>query len=115
MGTKILLPRKPSLRKRYCFTLLSAALTFALSLIASEMLLWVLGKGECRVGVLDRALFEHEPVLGWRSKEGRFIVPAYSTGVPDIRVTNLPDGQRATHSEGVGPGRRVVALVLKQA
>jgi hypothetical protein len=89
---------------------LSLALGFALSLTATELLLWALGKGRPPGRSWD--LYERDSVLGWKSKEGRFILPGKSTKAATIRVTTiLPEGQRATSSESAGPGRRIVALV----
>jgi hypothetical protein len=39
---------------------------------------------------------EPDPVLGWRNKAGRFVLPPYSPGESEVHTTNWTGGRRAT-------------------
>jgi hypothetical protein len=44
----------------------------------------------------EPVVYEADAQLGWRSKPGRYAVPAYAPGAPPTDMTILPDGARAT-------------------
>jgi hypothetical protein len=100
-------------RKRFCFRVLMLVLSAGSSLVVSELYLRTHGaQPSPPIVTVSEPLYEPDPVLGWRNKEGRFLVRVMnSAGAAPYRVTNLANGRRATEREGVNPRRKVVALV----
>jgi len=58
----------------------------------------------------EPVMFEPDAELGWKSKIGRYIIPAYTKGSPDIVVTLWPGNLRATQPIRTEKNRRI-ALV----
>ncbi len=78
---------------------LALALGLALAVGASEGLLRLLGLQPWRYksrDVMEPTMHEPDPILGWRNKQGSYIVPPYHpTGEP-VQVTFLERGRRRT-------------------
>ena len=55
-------------------------------------------------------LHEAEPRLGWVNEPGHYVLPPWVEGGPEVEITYLPDGSRATGAER-GGGRPRVAFV----
>ncbi|MFH2202746.1 MAG: hypothetical protein ABIJ96_06505 [Elusimicrobiota bacterium] len=89
--------RRSEAAKKLILALLSACVTLA----AVEAGLRARGYGwQPRIYPNEPTMHEPDPELGWRSKAGRYVIPAYQDGLPDIRMTFWDDGLRAT-----APGR----------
>ena len=53
---------------------------------------------------------EEDPILGWKSKAGRYRYPAYDGSEEEVTVTILRDGDRATRRTGNPAGPDIVLL-----
>jgi hypothetical protein len=86
----------------------------AVSVAAAELLLRAGGLTPWRrLNVLtnERGLLEPDARLGWRPAPGRHVIAPYSRGAPDIRMTILPDGARASGVDPAADGRDALLLV----
>jgi hypothetical protein len=71
--------------------------SLAFSLVLAEIGLRILGYKPWAYSGVDRhALNQPDPVLGWTNHPGHFVLPAYAPNGPQIDVTILEDGSRAT-------------------
>jgi hypothetical protein len=79
-------------------------ITTALSIGSTEALLRVSGHQPWKVFAGEHPArrarepftFANDALRGWKNKAGRFLIPAYSDGAADIRMTILQGGTRAT-------------------
>ena len=53
---------------------------------------------------------ELDPVLGWKNKEGKYVVPAYDSSGQDIHITFLDQGQRLTKAKETASNKEVVIV-----
>ena len=58
----------------------------------------------------EPVVYENDPVLGWRNKEGSYVFKAYSPDGEDIRMTFLADGRRVTGQHKIEGRDKVVIL-----
>jgi hypothetical protein len=99
--------------KKVSFYSIAFLLTLAILLAVSEVLLRVNGLGPRAHTVRDAAeptMHEPHPLLGWRSRPGDYVVPAWVEGGDDIRCTFLPGGLRRT-GPGGAPDSGAIVLV----
>ena len=86
MGTRPLLLR-----------VLSVVIGLVMALVFSEMLLRLCGFRPWAYSTIDvnePTMHEPDPVLGWRSKAGSYVVPAYHPGGHPTHATFLEQGWR---------------------
>lgn len=48
----------------------------------------------------EPTMHEADPVLGWKNKEGKYVIPAYAPSGQDIHMTFIGNGQRYTGLKG---------------
>jgi hypothetical protein len=81
----------------------TALVAVALGLALGEALLRAAGRGPWRRPELpgfEPVMHEPDAELGWRNRPGAYAYPGYTPGAPEVRVTYLPDGSRATGFRG---------------
>jgi hypothetical protein len=91
----------------------TALVALALGLALGEALLRGAGRGPWRRAELpgsEPVMHDPDPELGWRNRPGSYVYPGYTAGAPEVRVTYLADGTRATGFRG-GAGAPEVWLV----
>jgi hypothetical protein len=99
--------------KQLLFSLVTAALAIGLVLGGAEILLRATGHGPWEPIFLDPAqpvIYQPDPVLGWRHKEGEYRFPAFSPRGRGARMRFEADGSRATGA-APGPGDGTIAIV----
>lgn len=85
------------------FSILLVFLSIVFSLFLIEGVLRVFGHTPWTPVEIDSnepTVHEPHPVLGWRNKEGTYLIPAYSAEGKDIHMSFLGHGQRPTKSQG---------------
>jgi hypothetical protein len=60
----------------------------------------------------DPMVYEPDAALGWRNKEGMFVLPPYQSAGKPIRLTFLPGGLRVTEEGRSGDGTRPKLICL---
>jgi hypothetical protein len=81
----------------------TAFVALALGLALGEALLRAAGRDAWRRAELpgsEPVMHEPDPELGWRNRPGAYVYPGYAPGAPEVRVTYLQDGTRATGFRG---------------
>jgi hypothetical protein len=82
--------------------LLAPAVGVLAALTLAEIALRVTGEAGWRELDVDRhepTMNRADPTLGWRGREGRYVVPAHSPGEPATHVTILADGRRSSGAD----------------
>lgn len=101
-----------SLRSRHLlFFAVTAALAIGLVSAGAEILVRASGREPWRPIFLDPAqpvIYQPDPVLGWRHKEGEYRFPAFSPLGKAVRMRFEADAGRATGA-GPGPGSGTIA------
>jgi hypothetical protein len=91
---------------------MTAGLSLALTGAVAEILLRGIGRPPWSPLFNDPArpvIYQPDPVLGWRHKEGDYIFPPFSSLTKQVRMRFLPDGGRLTGAaEGKGSGSIVL-------
>ncbi len=90
--------------RQLLFTAITAGLSLVLALAGAEILLRASGREPWRPFFIDPAqpvIFQPDPVLGWRHKEGEYRFPAFSLLGRGARMRFLADSSRST---GTRPG-----------
>jgi hypothetical protein len=85
--------------KRGIATGLALLLGLCLAFAAGEVLVRACGRGPWykeRIAANEPVLHEPDPVLGWKSKPGHFVIPPYVPGGDPIEETILERGERRT-------------------
>lgn len=93
--------------------LLAALVSLLLLLAGAEIALRLAGRGPWIRSTLDLqepVMHEPDPVLGWRNKPGRYVIPPYAPGSASVVVTQLEDGRRAAAADE-GEAARDLVLV----
>jgi len=99
------LERSPDARSlpRAALVAATALVALALGLALGEALLRAAGRGPWRRAELpgfEPVMHEPDAELGWRNRPGAYAYPGYTPGAPEVRVTYLADGSRATGFRG---------------
>ena len=107
-------PKTTSLsgRKKALFAGVMSVASLSIVLILSEIVLRCMGISPWKQRPEPGRPTINEPdrVLGWRNKEGSFLMPPYSPGAEAFQITNWSDGRRATAPAPLPTGK-VLAVV----
>lgn len=75
-------------------------ISVVISFVAAEGILRLLGFQPWSYLSIDRnepSIFEYDSVLGWKPREGRYIIPPYNSSGSEIHVSILKTGLRKTY------------------
>jgi hypothetical protein len=101
--------------KQIFFRLIAISLGVLISLGLAELTLRFAGFEPWQYSPSDLGeptMHEFDPVLGWKNKPGHYSYPAYNGIGPNIQVTFLDDGSRATSGNHIHPtSKKSVVLV----
>jgi len=58
----------------------------------------------------EPTIHEPDPTLGWKNKEGKYVVPAYDSSGQEIHITFLAHGQRLTKAKEIASNKEFVIV-----
>ena len=93
------------------FSIIILCLSVVFSVFLLEALLRLTGHTPWTPIELDSnepTMHEPDPVLGWKNKEGKYVVPAYDSSGQDIHITFIAHGQRSTRGQKTASNKEVV-------
>ncbi len=53
----------------------------------------------------EPTMHEPDPALGWKNKEGKYVVPAYDSSGQEIHITFIAHGQRLTKAKEIASNK----------
>jgi hypothetical protein len=99
--------------KTKIFSIIIFFLSLAFSAVIAEVLLRLTGRTPWSYSsrdVNEPTMHEPDPVLGWKNKEGKYVVPAYDSSGQDIHMTFTVRGQRVTRAKETALSKEFVIV-----
>ncbi len=93
------------------FSIIILCLSVVFSVFLLEAVLRLIGYSPWTPVGLDSnepTMHELDPVLGWKNKEGKYVVPAYDSSGQDIHITFSAHVQRSTRGQKTASNKEVV-------